>query len=53
MKDYSPAETQMIICMTRSIGCTPQQCLKCGWLRDDTIERLDKDEAEYEENANV
>jgi len=44
---YSPAETQMIMCMTRERECTPERCLKCGWLRDEVKERLNNDQAEY------
>jgi hypothetical protein len=36
MSEYSPAETKMILCMTRERTCTPDKCLKCGWLKDET-----------------
>lgn len=32
--DYTKAETQMILCMTRERFCTPDKCKKCGWLSD-------------------
>ena len=43
--EYSPSETQMIMCITRGKECTPERCLKCGWLRDDTKESLRKEQA--------
>ena len=43
--EYSPSETQMIMCITRGKECTPERCLKCGWLRDDTRESLRKEQA--------
>ena len=43
--EYSPAETQMIMCVTREMRCTPERCLKCGWLRDEVRERLCNDQA--------
>jgi len=46
--DYSPAETQMIMCITRERVCTPERCLKCGWLRDETKESLNKEQAKWE-----
>ncbi len=46
--EYSPAETHMIMCITRERECTPERCLKCGWLRDEVRERLNKDQAEWD-----
>jgi hypothetical protein len=45
--EYSPAESQMIMCITRERTCYPELCLRCGWLRDDVKERLNKDQAEW------
>ncbi len=39
--NYSPAETQMIMCITRGKECTPERCLRCGWLRDEIKEKLE------------
>jgi len=47
--EYSPAETQMIMCMTRERDCTPSKCLKCGWLRDEVMDQLKKLQAKWEE----
>lgn len=46
--EYSPAETKMIMCITRERNCTPDKCLKCGWLRDDVREKLIKAQSHYE-----
>ena len=43
--EYSPAETQMIMCITRERECTPERCLRCGWLRDEIKESLNKGQA--------
>jgi len=43
--ESSPAETQMIMCITREIECTPERCLKCGWLRDEVKESLNEEQA--------
>jgi len=40
--EYSPAENKMIMCMTRELSCTPEKCLKCGWLKDDYKEWLNQ-----------
>ena len=45
---YSPAETKMIMCITRETNCTPSSCLKCGWLRDEVREELVRAQAQYE-----
>ena len=45
--NYSPAEAQMIMCITRERVCTPERCLKCGWLRNETRERLNKDQEQF------
>ena len=45
---YSPVETHMIICITRSRDCTPEMCLKCGWLRNEVRQELQKEQAEWE-----
>ncbi len=45
--EYSPAETQMIMCITRERECTPENCLKCGWLREEVHEGLIKRQAEW------
>ena len=50
--DYSPAETQMIMCITRERVCTPERCLKCGWLRDEVRERLNKDQEQFIKGVN-
>jgi hypothetical protein len=31
---YTKAETEMILCMTRSHDCTPEKCRHCVWLSD-------------------
>ncbi len=41
---YSPARAQMIMCPTRRMDCTPNMCLKCGWLREETRESLNKEQ---------
>jgi len=46
-KEYSPAERNMIVCMTRERTCTPEKCLKCGWLRKDNKKYLNKLQEEY------
>lgn len=33
--EYSKGEAFMIMCITRSIDCTPDKCKKCGWLRSE------------------
>ncbi len=48
ISEYSPAETQMIMCITRERVCTPERCLICGWLRDEVRETLQKDQSEWE-----
>ncbi len=48
MSEYSPAETQMILCMTRRMECTPSNCLNCGWLKDETKTVLQKDQQEWQ-----
>jgi len=50
MSDYSPAESKMIMCITRERDCTPEKCLKCGWLRDEVRENLNKWQKEWESN---
>ena len=45
--EYSPADTKMIMCITRERECTPARCCKCGWLRDEVRERLCVDQAEW------
>ena len=47
-REYSPAETQMIMCITRERGCYPKRCLKCGWLRDEVKESLCNNQAQWE-----
>ena len=49
MSEYSPAETTMILCMTRSFDCTPEKCLKphSCWMRDDVRENLIKRQAKW------
>ncbi len=49
--EYSPTETQMIMCITRDRECTPEKCLICGWLRDEVSESLHKRQAEWETEA--
>lgn len=46
--DYSPAESHMIMCITRERACIPEQCLRCGWLRDETRKRLNAAQAEWD-----
>jgi S-ribosylhomocysteine lyase LuxS involved in autoinducer biosynthesis len=48
MGEYSPAETKMIICLTRERDCTPTRCLKCGWCRKEDLENLNKWQKEWE-----
>jgi len=48
MSYYSPAETFMIICMTRERTCQPRDCLKCGWVLEETREALIKRQEEWE-----
>jgi hypothetical protein len=33
---YTKAETELIMCMTRSRECTAETCKKCGWLSEET-----------------
>lgn len=46
--DYSPSESQMIMCITRERDCTPEQCLKCGWLRDEIRESINASQVEWD-----
>ncbi|KKK55752.1 hypothetical protein LCGC14_3071380 [marine sediment metagenome] len=46
--DYSPAQTQMILCLTRGHECRWEDCLKCGYLRDEVKEKLNADQAEWD-----
>lgn len=39
---YSVAESFMIMCITRGRDCAPEKCLKCGWLRDEVRESLNR-----------
>ena len=48
--DYSPAESHMIMCITRSRDCTPEQCLMCGWLRDEVKEKLNARQVEWDKD---
>ena len=43
-------ESFMIMCMTRRTDCTPEKCLTCGWLRDETKEWLNKHGTEVIDN---
>ncbi len=47
--DYSPAESNMIMCITRERDCTPEKCLKgpC-WLRDEVREKLNTAQVEWD-----
>lgn len=47
--EYSVAESFMIMCITRGRDCTPGKCLKCGWLRDEVRESLNKRVLEEQE----
>ena len=47
--EYSPAESQMIMCIARERTCTPQRCLDgpC-WLGDEVRESLNVLQAEWD-----
>ena len=52
---YSPAERNMILCMTRSRECTPEKCLTPNscWQREEVRQELVKLQKEWEENENA
>lgn len=49
--EYSPAETQMIMCITRGRDCTPERCLKCAYLRDEVREKLRNNQAQWDKES--
>jgi hypothetical protein len=38
--EYTYAEANMIMCITRERECTPERCKHCGWLLDERVEFL-------------
>ncbi len=48
--EYSPAEANMVLCSTRERSCTPEECLRCGWLRNDLKKSLNKSQREWEQS---
>ncbi|KKM70806.1 hypothetical protein LCGC14_1437010 [marine sediment metagenome] len=50
--EYSPAQTQMIMCMTRGHECRWEDCLKCGYLRDEVMKKLHERQAEWDKEIN-
>ncbi len=46
--DYSPAQTQKIMCITRGRECTSEKCLKCGWLQEVVRKSLNERQAEWD-----
>ena len=38
--EYTEAEAFMIMCITRSMECSPSKCKRCGWLRSDVRESI-------------
>lgn len=49
--NYTYAEKNMILCMTRERTCTPEQCKTCGWENNETKEFLKKHGDEHPEMA--
>jgi hypothetical protein len=47
---YSPAERNMILCMTRERACTPEICLKPNacWMKEEERDLLIKEQKEWE-----
>jgi hypothetical protein len=50
--EYSPAETNMIMCMTREMKCSPEKCLTPNscWMREESRLELIKLQKEWEVN---